>query len=81
MMDIQTLTSFFMWCTVINVGLMLLAVLIIVSIPDFVYRMHSRWIGISRETFNAVMYSTIAFYKTIFIFFNLVPWVVLSIIG
>ena len=80
-MDIQTLISFFMWCTIINGGMFIFAVLMFLTMSDFIYRMHSRWIEISRETFNAVMYATLAFFKAIFILFNLVPWIVLTIIG
>lgn len=79
-MDIQTLTTFFMWCTIINGGMLVLATLILMAAPDFVYRMHSRWFDISRESFNVAMYCTIAFFKVFFIIFNLVPWLVLLII-
>ena len=79
-MDIQTLISFFMWCTIINGGMMIVAGLMFLTIPEFIYRIHSRWIDISRETFNAVMYATLAFFKAIFILFNLVPWLVVLII-
>lgn len=79
-MDIHTLTAFFMWCTIINAGMLILAALIFMLIPDFVYRAHSRWFDISRANFDAVYYAVFAFFKVIFIFFNLVPWLVLLII-
>jgi hypothetical protein len=79
-MDILALTEFFMWCTIINAGMMVLAILIYMAIPDFVYRVHSRWFNISRESFDTLYYSIFAFYKVIFIVFNLVPWIVLLII-
>ena len=80
-MDIQTLTSFFMWCTIINGGMFIFAGLMFLLIPDFIYRLHTRWIAMSREAFNVVIYSTLSFFKIIFIFFNVVPWIVLAIIG
>lgn len=79
-MDIQTLTTFFMWCTIINGGMLIFAALMFLLIPDFIYRVHTRWIAMSRESFNAVIYSALTFFKIIFIFFNLVPWLVLLII-
>ena len=79
-MDILALTEFFMWCTIINAVMMAAAVLVYMAIPDFVYRVHTRWFDISREHFDAIFYSIFAFYKVIFIFFNLVPWIVLLII-
>lgn len=80
-MDIQTLTSFFMWCTIINGGMLIFAGLMFLLIPDLIYRLHTRWFAMSREAFNVVIYSTLSGYKIIFIFFNLVPWIVLANIG
>lgn len=80
-MDIQTLTSFFMWCSIFNGGMLILWVLIFLSAPDFVYRTQSRWFSISRENFDLVFYSFLGVFKIIFIFFNLVPWLALVMIG
>lgn len=40
-MDIQTLTQFFMWCTILNVALLVVWFLICVAAPDWIYRIHS----------------------------------------
>jgi len=80
-MDIQTLTSFFMWCTIINTGFLLFLALIFMLAPNLVYRLQSIFINITRETFDIVFYSFIGFLKIIVLAFNLVPWVALLIIG
>ncbi len=80
-MDIQTLTSFFMWCTIINAGMMFFSAIFFLVAPDFVYRTQSKWFSISRETFDTVFYSFFGLYKIIIIVFNFVPWMVLLIIG
>jgi hypothetical protein len=80
-MDIQTLTSFFMWCTVINTGMLLFLALIFMLVPDLVYRLQSRFMPISRETFNLIFYAFIGFFKAIVLVFNVVPWIALLIIG
>ena len=80
-MDIQTLTSFFMWCTIINVGLLIFLALIYLVAPNLIYRLQSRWIPISRETFDVVFYSFIGFFKVVVLVFNVVPWIALVIIG
>jgi hypothetical protein len=79
-LDPKTLTSFLGWCTVINTGLLILASLFLLLIPDFVYQVHSYWFDISRDAFNTVMYAILAFFKVFILLFNLVPWVVLRII-
>ena len=80
-MDIQTLTTFFMWCTIINTGFLLFLTLIFMLAPNLVYRLQSRFIPITRETFNIVFYSFIGFFKVVVLVFNVVPWIALLIIG
>ena len=80
-MDIQTLTTFFMWCTILNVALLLLSSLICVCAADWAYRIHSKLFSISRETFNVVIYSFIALYKLLVIVFILIPYIALLIVG
>ena len=80
-MDIQALTKFFMWCTVINGGLLLLWTTMFMFAPDLVYRTQSKWIPIPRETFNVVMYSFLGLFKIVFLVFVVVPYVALLIVG
>jgi hypothetical protein len=80
-MDIQTLTTFFMWCTIINGGILILWTVFSVFAPDLVYRMQSKWFPIPRETFNVVIYSFLGLFKIVFLVFNVVPYVALLIAG
>jgi len=80
-MDIQTFTTFFMWCTIINGGVFLWTAVFSVFAPDFSYRMQSKWFPIPRETFNVLSYSYIGLFKIVFLVFNVVPYVALLIIG
>lgn len=81
MMDIEILTRFFMWCAIINAGLLTFSFLIAAFAGDFVYRIHSRWFPMPREKFNVVFYSFVGAYKIFVYVFNIVPWVALVIIG
>lgn len=56
-MIIQTLTQFLMWCSILNVGLLLFSFLIFVFAGDWVYRMHTRWFPMPRESFNVAIYT------------------------
>jgi len=80
-MDIQMITRFFMWCTILNGGLLILSFLICTFSGDWVHRMHSKWFPMPRETFNVVIYSFLGLFKIAFLVFNVVPWVALLIIG
>ena len=45
-MGIQTLTTFFMWCTIINGALLILWTVMLILAPDLVYRTQSKWFPI-----------------------------------
>jgi hypothetical protein len=80
-MNIDTLTAFFMWCTIINLGIYVVWVLFILLAPDFIYRVQTKWIPISRDTFTVVMYSFMGAFKIVIIVFCFVPYVSLLIIA
>ena len=80
-MDIPTLTKFFMWCSLINAGILTLWTIVFLSSPDFVYKMQSRMFQLTREQFNGYVYQLIGFYKIVFIVFNLVPFLALKLMG
>ena len=80
-MDIPTLTTFFMWCTIINGGFLFLWTIFFLFTPNLVFRTQSKWINISQENFTLVMYSFLGLFKILFLIFNDVPLIVLLIIG
>ncbi len=80
-MDIPTLTAFFMWCTIINVVILIVWAIIFGSAPDFMYRILIKWFPMPRETFNVVVYSGLAMFRILFVVFFLVPFVALLIVG
>lgn len=80
-MDIETFTRFFMWCTIINGSLLIFWIIMLILAPEMVYRTQRKWFPISRETFNIIMYCFLGLFKIAFLLFNLVPWVVLIIVG
>lgn len=80
-MDMTMLSGFFMWCSILNLGLLTLAFLVKVLCGDFVYRLHSQWFPMPRETFNVVFYALLGGYKLLVFVFNVVPWAALAILG
>lgn len=80
-MDIQTLTNFFMWCTIMNGGILILWTVFFLFAPDFIYRIQSRWFPIPREIYNVAIYSFLGIFKIVFLIFNVVPYVALLIAG
>lgn len=80
-MNLQMMTEFFMWSTVINGGLLVFWTFFILLIPDVVYRLQSKLITVSRETFDIVIYGFLGVFKIFFIVFNVTPYIALIIIG
>jgi hypothetical protein len=80
-MSIEVMRDFFLWCTVINYGLLLWWFLFFAFAHDWIQRIHGRWFRLSREQFDAVHYAGMAVFKIGIILFNLVPFIVLYIVG
>ena len=80
-MDIATLRSFFLWCTILNAGLLGISFLVYLFLGEWSYQMNNRFFFISREAFNTLFCSFIALYKIFILAFNLVPYIALLIIG
>lgn len=80
-MDIQTLTAFFMWCTIINVGLFAWASVWLMLAPDLTYRMQTKFFPIPRENFNVIIYAFLGVFKLFILVFNVAPYVALLIVG
>jgi len=79
--SIEVTRSFLLWCTVINYGILLVWFLVFVFAHDWIQRIHGRWFRLSGEQFDALHCAGMTILKTGIILLNLVPFVVLSIIG
>jgi hypothetical protein len=80
-MNIQTLSDFLMWCTVINFSFLLLWSSILVAAPNFIYGIQRKFVSLTKEQFELFFYGFLAFYKVLAIFFNLVPFMVLKVLA
>jgi hypothetical protein len=80
-MTLQLLSDFFLWCTIINGGLLIFWVLIIWLSPDLVYRTQRYWFPLSREQFDQVIYAFLGLFKIFLLFFNLTPYLALRMLA
>jgi Family of unknown function (DUF6868) len=78
-MNMEILTTFFGWCTLVSGLLFLISTLLIILIPNWAYRIQSRLFPISREQYNVVIYSFLGMYKLLFILFFLTPYIALRL--
>jgi hypothetical protein len=80
-MTIEVTRAFLFWCTVINYGVLLVWFLVFAFAHDGIQRIHGRWFRLSREQFDGLHYVGMSIFKIGIILLNLVPLVVLSILG
>jgi len=80
-MTIDNLKEFFMWSSVINIGLLLLMVIMFTAARKFAVRMQRKFFKLPEEKIISVIYRIVAIYKLLIIVFNIVPYVVLNIMN
>ena len=80
-MSIEMVRDAFLWCAVINYGVLLIWFLFFIMGRDFMHRLHGRWFQLSRQQFDIIHYAGMAIFKLGIILLNLVPYVALRIVG
>ena len=80
-MSIELTRSFLLWCTVINFGILFVWFLVFTLARGWMRRLHGRWFRLSDERFDTLHYLGMSIYKIEILLFNLVPFIVLWIIG
>ena len=73
----ENLQTFLGWCTVINLGILLYWIIALVFARDWVFWVHTWWFEISKESFAAINYTMMGYYKLAVILFNVTPYLVL----
>jgi len=80
-MSIYEIRDVFMWCSLINMALLVFMFLIIWQGRSWVYKMQSKIFLISEAQFNVAMYSFLGAYKLLVFAFNIIPWIALCIVS
>ncbi|MEN8150962.1 MAG: DUF6868 family protein [Planctomycetota bacterium] len=80
-MDLDQITAFFQWMTVIHVVLLTLSSLLLMSLKGVVSRLHGRLFGIEEEQVRRIAYDYLGRYKGLVLVFSIVPWLALLIVG
>lgn len=75
-MKLNQLKRFFGYCTTINFFFLLLT-FVILLLSKQVYAIHHYFYAGSLEEFQRMLYLTLAAYKLLWIFFNVIPYIAL----
>ena len=79
-MPLDTLRDFFLWCAVVNYGVLICWFLALLLAHGPLYRLHARWFQLSITQFDAIHYSAMAAYKVAILLLNVAPYVAFRII-
>ena len=80
-MSIRTVTEFFAWSLLINVGVLLLTTSAIMLMRGWMKKIHCAMFGLSSGELAREYFRYLASYKLLIIFFNLVPYIALRVIA
>ena len=80
-MDINLLTDFFMWFSIINVLLLILMYAFIYFAFDFIYMFFKKMYMGSKEEFNKLLIKIFLLYRVLTGFFAIIPYITLLIIN
>ena len=81
MNSIETLTTFFGWCTVINLGLMAFEVVKLLLVRDWASGVHAKMFGLDEAPVRAAYFQYFTHYKIAILVFNLGPYIALKIMS
>jgi len=81
MENIQTITTFLGWCTVINLGMYIFTAIMLTILKKPVKNIHSKLSGISVEKLDEVYFNYLGNYKLAIIILNIVPYIALKIMA
>jgi len=79
MISIDTVREFFGWCTVINIGILLIATIFIACARGTITTIHSKLFKLNDTDLSHAYFQFLGQYKLAIYVFNLVPYIALRI--
>jgi hypothetical protein len=81
MASLESLTTFFGWLTVVNVGIYILTALGVVAFRKLMVSMNTRMFGISEEHVMATAFAYVGNFKLAIILLAFAPWLALTLMA
>jgi hypothetical protein len=78
-MDINEVTVFLGWCTVINISIYVFSALFIVLFKSFITGLHSALVGMDASELPSLYFKYLGNYKVSILVFNLTPYIALRL--
>ena len=77
--SLDSLTSLLGWCSAINIGVLMFASLMVISMRDTIVSIHARMFGLSEGDLLRAYFQYLAQYKIAIFILNIVPYIALKI--
>ena len=81
MITLAQLTELLGWASILNMGMLIFASVMLVLMRSTVTSIHSKMFGIPENELPACYFNYLASYKTLTLVFMVVPYVALKIMG
>ena len=81
MNTIETTTTFLGWCSVINIGLLMLSSLAVMIMREQISSIHVRLFAMSKEDVLRGYFQYLAHFKIAVIVLNIAPYLALKLMG
>lgn len=79
MNSIETLATFFGWCTIINIGLIVFVFVLFSIFHEFFSGLTAKMFGVSTEVAKETVLRVFMQYRVVVLVLNLVPYIALKI--
>ena len=79
--DMATLTTFFGWCSIINIGILIFSVIMIAVFKDAMIKLHGCLFGVPQHDPPAIYLHILGNYKMAVFILNIVPYFALKIMA
>ena len=79
MASMETLAAFLGWCTLINMGMLIFASLMLASMRASISKIHGNMFGLEEVDLSRAYFQYLAQYKILVFVFNLMPYLALRI--
>ena len=78
-MSIEEIAVLLGWCTVVNIGILMLTVVMLTLFRKPVQSLHTKMTGLSADDLNQAYFQYMGQFKIFCIIFNLTPYLVIRI--
>ncbi|WP_416307830.1 DUF6868 family protein [Neptunicella sp. SCSIO 80796] len=81
MNDIDNLITFFGWCTVVNIAVLLFATIVLATFGTAISKLHSKMFNMRQDALHTVYMQYLSHYKLAIFMLNLTPYIALKILN